>query len=208
MLELTEEDFAQRQPQADADNVLARTLPAEHVPRENPDYQIVNGQRKRRQRQCKVCSNRKRSVGKRQATKYYCPGCSSSDKARYITNAIASFMSDEANSISRTYLCNKDRRRPGCGRDIQSREAGIGAGKRKRHRRQQNGGYVESADDNDEDTAENKAESDVADGQSDAVEGEEEGSTAVDIEGVVDGEVEAEVEVEENDQSANSRCEE
>ncbi|KAG6968411.1 hypothetical protein JG687_00003769 [Phytophthora cactorum] len=34
----------------------------EHVPRENPDYQIVNRQRKRRQRQCKVCSSRKRNV--------------------------------------------------------------------------------------------------------------------------------------------------
>ncbi|KAG3008827.1 hypothetical protein PC121_g16779 [Phytophthora cactorum] len=88
MLELTEEDFAQRQPQADAENVLARTLPAEHVLLEKPDYQIFNGQRKRHQRQCKVCSNRKRSVGKRQATKYYCPGCSPSDRAR-------------------TYLCNK-----------------------------------------------------------------------------------------------------
>ncbi|KAG2882222.1 hypothetical protein PC129_g18098 [Phytophthora cactorum] len=46
ILELTEEDFAQSQ--ADAENVLARTLPAEHAPRENPDYQIVNGHRKRR----------------------------------------------------------------------------------------------------------------------------------------------------------------
>ncbi|ETL41843.1 hypothetical protein L916_07240 [Phytophthora nicotianae] len=59
-----------------------------HEPRESPDYQIVNGTQKRRQRQCKVCSNRKRHVGDRRATKYFCAACSPSDKTR-------------------TYLCNK-----------------------------------------------------------------------------------------------------
>ncbi|KAG3157132.1 hypothetical protein PC128_g21722 [Phytophthora cactorum] len=123
-------------------------------------------------------------------------------------------MPDEANPVSRTYLCNKvwphykkniltchqiwrflwnngkDRPRPRCGRDIQKREAGISAGKRKRQRRRQDGVEAESADDNGEDTAEDDAKSDVADGLSD------------------EGEAEGEMEGEENDQSANSRCEE
>ncbi|KAG6973673.1 hypothetical protein JG687_00000748 [Phytophthora cactorum] len=84
----------------------------------------------------------------------------------------------------------KDRPRPRCGRDIQNREAGIGAGKRKRQRRRQDGVDAESADDNGEDTAEDDAESDVADGESD------------------EGEKKGEVEGKENDQSAISQCEE
>ncbi|POM66751.1 Hypothetical protein PHPALM_17337 [Phytophthora palmivora] len=40
------------------------------------------GVRKRRQRQCKVCSILKRHVGERHVIKYYCATCSSSDKAR------------------------------------------------------------------------------------------------------------------------------
>ncbi|ETO83103.1 hypothetical protein F444_02833 [Phytophthora nicotianae P1976] len=59
------------------------TCSAEHEPRENPDYQVVNGVRKRRQRQCNVCSNRKRHIGQRRGTKYYCEGCSKSDQARF-----------------------------------------------------------------------------------------------------------------------------
>ncbi|KAG2944992.1 hypothetical protein PC117_g8821 [Phytophthora cactorum] len=75
-------------------------------------------------------------------------------------------------------------------------------GKRKRQRRRQDGVDAESADDNGEDTAKDDAESDVADGESD--EGEEEGEA----EGEAEGEIEGEIEGEENDQSANSRCEE
>ncbi|POM76564.1 Hypothetical protein PHPALM_6177 [Phytophthora palmivora] len=39
---------------------------------------------------CKVCSIRKRYIGERRATKFYCPGGSSSDKARqkYIANSL------------------------------------------------------------------------------------------------------------------------
>ncbi|ETN05271.1 hypothetical protein PPTG_14044 [Phytophthora nicotianae INRA-310] len=137
---------------------ILSALPADHVPREKPDYQEINGQRKRRQRQCKVCSNRKRSIGERRATKYYCPGCSPSEKTR-------------------TYLCNKngaERPRPRCGRDIQNREAGAGLGKRKRRRRA--GG--EAADE--EDTAEGE---DDAEG-----EGSAEGEDTAEDEDTADGE--------------------
>ncbi|OWZ18542.1 hypothetical protein PHMEG_0007351 [Phytophthora megakarya] len=50
---------------------------------------MVNGQRKRRQRQCNVCSSRKRSIGEHRATKFFCPGCSPSEKARiYLCNKV------------------------------------------------------------------------------------------------------------------------
>ncbi|POM59080.1 Hypothetical protein PHPALM_36187 [Phytophthora palmivora] len=90
MLELTEADFEERQPVSDTPLAIPTTLPTEHVPRESPDFKLINGQHERRQRQCNVCSNRKRHVGERRATKYYCPRCSPSDKARM-------------------YLCNKHR---------------------------------------------------------------------------------------------------
>ncbi|KAG4239404.1 hypothetical protein PC116_g12586 [Phytophthora cactorum] len=48
-------DLFQRQPEPDEGTVVPRSLSAEHVPRENPDYQIVNGQRKRRQRRQRQC---------------------------------------------------------------------------------------------------------------------------------------------------------
>ncbi|KAG3081094.1 hypothetical protein PC121_g6578 [Phytophthora cactorum] len=57
MLDMKKDDFTQRPPPDDEGESIPRSLPADHVLRENPDYQIVNGQRKRRQRQCKVCSN-------------------------------------------------------------------------------------------------------------------------------------------------------
>ncbi|POM72257.1 Hypothetical protein PHPALM_11057 [Phytophthora palmivora] len=128
MLELTEEDFAE-------------VAPFGSCASRNPDYHIVNGQRKRRQRQCKVCSIRKRHIGERRATKFYCPGCSSSDKARtYLCN----------NKVwphykNNTFTCHQiwhfqwkngaERPRPRCGRDIQNREAGGSTGKWKSHRR-------------------------------------------------------------------------
>ncbi|KAE8958506.1 hypothetical protein PR001_g31031, partial [Phytophthora rubi] len=135
MLELSEEDFAE----VDMSDAVPRSLPSDHVPRENPDYQIIHGQRKRRQRQCKVCSIRKRFVGERRATKFYCPGCSPSDKARtYLCNKVWPHYKNN------TLTCHQiwhfqwkngtERPRPRCGRDIQNREAGGGAGKRKRRR--------------------------------------------------------------------------
>ncbi|KAG6959138.1 hypothetical protein JG688_00010212 [Phytophthora aleatoria] len=161
--------FDYRPPPDDEGEPIPRSLPADHVPRENPDYQIVNGQRKRRQRQCKVCSNRKRSVGERRATKYYCPGCSLSDKARtYLCNKVW------PHTKNNTLTCHQiwhfqwnngaNRPRPRCGRDIQRREAGSGAGKRKRHRRslsgQDNDNAAEATER--EDTAEEEAAEDTA----------------------------------------------
>eukprot|EP00644_Phytophthora_capsici_P003017 jgi/Phyca11/102831/e_gw1.7.965.1 len=167
MLDLTKEDFDQRQPQVDGVNLVTRSMPAEHVPRENPDYQIVNGQRKRRQRQCKVCFNRKRSVGERRATKYYCPGCSPSEKARtYLCNKVWPHVKNNTltcHQIWRLQWNNgKDRPRLRCGRDIQNREAGTSAGKRKRKRSLQGGGNSaeDDEDDNAVDVAENTAEDD------------------------------------------------
>ncbi|ETN09747.1 hypothetical protein PPTG_22826 [Phytophthora nicotianae INRA-310] len=168
MLDLTEEDFAERQPQVGGSGEILSALPADHVPRENPDYQEINGQRKRRQRQCKVCSNRKRSIGERRATKYYCPGCSPSEKTRtYLCNKVWPHWKNN------TLTCHQiwhhqwkngaERPRPRCGRDIQNREAGAGLGKRKRRRRA--GG--EAADE--EDTAEGE---DDAEGEGSA-EGED-----------------------------------
>ncbi|GMF51243.1 unnamed protein product [Phytophthora fragariaefolia] len=66
----------------DDDDEHLAPLPRGHEPTECPDWQIVNGVHKRRQRQCKVCSILKRKIGERRATKYYCAACSTSDTAR------------------------------------------------------------------------------------------------------------------------------
>ncbi|KAG3234859.1 hypothetical protein PI124_g20097 [Phytophthora idaei] len=83
MLDLSEKDFAEHlTPQTTAVSEELPPLPHGHEPQECPEYQVVNGVRKRRQRQCKVCSVLKRRVEERRATKYYCAPCSKSDKAR------------------------------------------------------------------------------------------------------------------------------
>ncbi|POM58673.1 Hypothetical protein PHPALM_36648 [Phytophthora palmivora] len=142
MLELTEADFEERQPVSDTSLAIPTTLPTEHVPRESPDFQLINGQRKRRQRQCKICSNRKRHIGERRATKYYCPGCSPSDKARphFKHNTLTCHQ-----TWHHLWKNGTERPRPRCGRDIQHREAGSSAGKRKRRRRQANSARESSA---------------------------------------------------------------
>ncbi|KAI9988716.1 hypothetical protein PInf_022174 [Phytophthora infestans] len=138
MLELTEDDFDQ---QVDEVDVVARALPAEHVPRENPDFQIINGQRKRRQRQVK-------SVGESKVWAYV--------KNNTLT----------CHQIWHLQWNNdKDRPRPRCGRDIQNREAGIGAGTRKRRRRVQGGeDEHDAAEGSTNDTAEDDAEESTREG--------------------------------------------
>ncbi|ETN02644.1 hypothetical protein PPTG_16248 [Phytophthora nicotianae INRA-310] len=81
MLDLDERSFTDQAPPTDIDSEAFAPMVG-HEAQESPDYQIVNGVRKRRQRQCKVCSLLKRRIGERRATKYYCPTCSPSEKAR------------------------------------------------------------------------------------------------------------------------------
>ncbi|KAE9238173.1 hypothetical protein PF005_g334 [Phytophthora fragariae] len=180
MLDVTEDDFAERQPQVDRAGIVSRTLPNEHIRRENSDFQIVNGQRKRRQYQCKVCPNRKPTVGERRATKFFCPGCSPSDKARtYLCNKV--WPQYKKNTLTCHQIWHfvwnngKDRPKPKCDRDIQNREAGTD-GKRKRYRRVQSGEGYELAEDESRDEEEggniapavdSSAEEDVSDDEED-----------------------------------------
>ncbi|POM58186.1 Hypothetical protein PHPALM_37205 [Phytophthora palmivora] len=133
MLGLRERDFAESpDPEETADGEVLPPLPPGHQSDECPEYQVVHGVRKRRQRQCKVCSILKRRVGERRATKYYCAACSTSDKARvwpqhYPGNLLTC-------SQIWHYKWNNGAKRPipRCGRGIQSRESGGSPGKRKR----------------------------------------------------------------------------
>ncbi|POM62452.1 hypothetical protein PHPALM_28397 [Phytophthora palmivora] len=129
LLQLKKEDFVELHP----------PLQKDHEPVECPGWQFVNGVRKRRQRQCKVCSILKRKVGERRATKYYCTACSKSETARlYLCNK--AWKHYPGNSLTCFQIWHNKwengskRPNPRCGRDIQSRAAGTGGGKeRKRH---------------------------------------------------------------------------
>ncbi|OWY96899.1 hypothetical protein PHMEG_00032715, partial [Phytophthora megakarya] len=48
----------------------------------------VGGIRKRRQRQCKVCTIRKTVSSKRQVTRFYCPKCSNGSKRVYLCDKV------------------------------------------------------------------------------------------------------------------------
>ncbi|ETM97760.1 hypothetical protein PPTG_20060 [Phytophthora nicotianae INRA-310] len=93
---------------------------------------------KRRQRQCKVCSILKRKIGERHATKYFCADCSKSDKAQlFLCNK--AWKHYPGNSMTCFQIWHKwdngaKRPRPRCGRDIQSRAAGTGGGKKRERR--------------------------------------------------------------------------
>ncbi|POM70573.1 Hypothetical protein PHPALM_12963 [Phytophthora palmivora] len=121
------------------DDLLA-PLSADHEPFESPDWQVVkDGIRKRRQRQCKVCSILKRKVGERRTSKYYCAGCSKSDNARlYLCNK--AWKHFPGNSMTCFQIWHNrwengtKRPRPRCGRDIQTRAAGTGGGQKHTHR--------------------------------------------------------------------------
>ncbi|KAG2856987.1 hypothetical protein PC113_g11085 [Phytophthora cactorum] len=118
----------------------------------------------REQHTQEVCSNRKRSVGERQATKYYCPGCSLSDEASKVW----------PHTKTNTLTCHQiwhfqwnngtNRPRPRCGRNIQRHKASSGAGKRKRHRRSLSGQDNDNAAETTEreDTADEHAAEDTA----------------------------------------------
>ncbi|KAG2847099.1 hypothetical protein PC111_g897 [Phytophthora cactorum] len=143
MLDMKKDDFTQRPPPDDEGESIPRSLPADHVLRENPDYQIVNGQRKRRQRQCKVCSNE-----------------SAASESVELPSTIAQ---DVVFRTKQERICiwhfqwnnGANRPRPRCGRNIQRREAGSGAGKRKRHPRSLSG-------QNNDNAAEEEAAEDTA----------------------------------------------
>ncbi|EGZ30635.1 hypothetical protein PHYSODRAFT_475315, partial [Phytophthora sojae] len=125
LLDLSESDFAE-QVSFPCSGDVPPPLPPGHEPQECPEYQYVNGVRKRQQRQCKVCSVLKRRVGERRATKYYCAACSKSDKGRYVDVCYQIWHHKWENGTKRP--------KPRCGRDFQSREVGANksAGKRKR----------------------------------------------------------------------------
>ncbi|KAG3193920.1 hypothetical protein PC128_g9795 [Phytophthora cactorum] len=178
MLDMKKDDFTQRPPPDDEGESIPRSLPADHVLRENPDYQIVNGQRKRRQRQCKVCSNESAASESVELPSTIAQDVVFRTKQGKFFAALV-LKVKPAISMCRTYLCNKvwphtknntltchqiwhfqwnngaNRPRPRCGRNIQRREAGSGAGKRKRHPRSLSG-------QNNDNAAEEEAAEDTA----------------------------------------------
>ncbi|EGZ29517.1 hypothetical protein PHYSODRAFT_471805 [Phytophthora sojae] len=141
-------------------------LQKDHEPVECPDWQIVNGVRKRRQRQCKACSILKRKVGERCATKYYCAACSKSDTARYVVHFgevgdvyLTSFLQFvpkhyPGNSMTCFLIWHnkwengRKRPHPRCGRDIQARAASTGGDKKRK--RQDSEEDAEEKEDKDE----------------------------------------------------------
>ncbi|KAG3132998.1 hypothetical protein C6341_g22729 [Phytophthora cactorum] len=159
MFDLSEKDFAEHPtPQTTAVGEEPPPLPHGHEPQECPEYQVVNGVRKRRQRQCKVCSVLKRRVEERRATKYYCAACSKSDKARiwpqhYPGNAMSCYQIWHHKGGN-----GAKRPTPRCRRGFQSREAGETEAAGKRKRRRQSGDEVEEEDRDDEHSG-SKAES-------------------------------------------------
>ncbi|KAG4054282.1 hypothetical protein PC123_g10592 [Phytophthora cactorum] len=160
MLDMKKDDFAQRPPPDDEGESIPRSLSADHVPRENLDYQIVN-------------DNASAVNGNARSAR---------------TESAASESVKPANNMCRTYLCSKvwphtktntltchqiwhfqwnngtNRPRPRCGRDIQRHKASSGAGKRKRHRRSLSGQDNDNAAETTEreDTADEHAAEDTA----------------------------------------------
>eukprot|EP00644_Phytophthora_capsici_P003438 jgi/Phyca11/116695/e_gw1.31.165.1 len=152
MLDLSEQDFAEHVSYTCSTAVGEELppLPRGHEPQECPEYQIVNGVRKRRQRQCKVCSVLKRRVGERRATKYYCAACSKSDKAQYVRSYHKKCNAMSCYQIWHYKWENGAKRpTPQCGRGFQSREARQTEGGRNRKRRRQS---REEDEDSDEDS--------------------------------------------------------
>ncbi|KAG2942070.1 hypothetical protein PC115_g1604 [Phytophthora cactorum] len=127
MLDMKKDDFTQRPPPDDEGESIPRSLPADHVLRENPDYQIVNGQRKRRQRQCKVCSN----------------------------ESAASESVELPSTIAQDVVFRTKQGKFFAALVLKRREAGSGAGKRKRHPRSLSG-------QNNDNAAEEEAAEDTA----------------------------------------------
>ncbi|RLN90539.1 hypothetical protein BBJ28_00023911, partial [Nothophytophthora sp. Chile5] len=89
-------------------------------------FVTVAGVKKHPQRQCKVCLNRKARVGKRQATKNFCPGCTTNDKTRtYLCNRVWPHYPGNTLTYHQIwhYLWDYGRKRPKprAGRDIQMR---------------------------------------------------------------------------------------
>ncbi|ETL86523.1 hypothetical protein L917_14045 [Phytophthora nicotianae] len=78
LLAMKREVFVERSTASDVNSDAEDIAPftRDHEPVECPDWLVVNGVRKRRQRQCKVCSILKRKIGERRATKYFCASCS------------------------------------------------------------------------------------------------------------------------------------
>ncbi|EGZ27546.1 hypothetical protein PHYSODRAFT_247083 [Phytophthora sojae] len=137
----------------DEDAELMAPLQKDHELLECPDWQAVNGVRKRRQRQCNVCSILKRYVGEYRATKYYCAACSKSDTARlYLCNM--AWKHYPGNSMTCFQIWHNKwengskRPHPRCGRDIQARAAGTGGGKKLK--RQDSEEDAEEKEDDDE----------------------------------------------------------
>ncbi|POM57293.1 Hypothetical protein PHPALM_38209, partial [Phytophthora palmivora] len=101
---------------------------------EFPEWtQIREVVRKRPQHQCKVCSIRKKKVGQRSATRFYCGTCSDGNKRVYLCDRIR-----PEHYPGNSMTCNQiwhlkwkngeERPRPRVGRDIQLR----GLGKKRR----------------------------------------------------------------------------
>ncbi|POM79443.1 Hypothetical protein PHPALM_2889, partial [Phytophthora palmivora] len=129
LLQLTSGDFTEQVIDNTGGDDLLAPLSADHEPFESPDWQVVkDGIRKRRQRQCKVCSILKRKVGERRTSKLYL--CNKASQRQ--RGSAASFIQIWYNRWEN----GTKRPRPRCGRDIQTRAASTGGGKKSKRRGQ------------------------------------------------------------------------
>ncbi|POM62943.1 hypothetical protein PHPALM_27847 [Phytophthora palmivora] len=93
------------------------------------EWTEVNDIRKRRQRQCKVCTIRKTTRAKRQMTRFYCPKCSRGSKRVYLCDKVRQGHYQVNNLTCYEIwhqLCRNgtERPQPRCGRGIQTRAPG------------------------------------------------------------------------------------
>ncbi|KAG2823410.1 hypothetical protein PC111_g10241 [Phytophthora cactorum] len=152
MLDMKKDGFAQRPPPDDEGESIPRSLSADHVPRENLDYQIVNDN-------ASAVNGNARSARTESAA---------SESVR-LPSTIAQ---DVVFRTKQERICiwhfqwnnGTNRPRPRCGRNIQRHKASSGAGKRKRHRRSLSGQDNDNAAETTEreDTADEHAAEDTA----------------------------------------------
>lgn len=83
LLALTSDDFALGNATSPP-RELFLPVSSDHQLLESPDYQTLGDTKRRRSRQCKVCSLLKTSTKERQRSKYYRPACSEGT-AQYVS---------------------------------------------------------------------------------------------------------------------------
>ncbi|POM60687.1 hypothetical protein PHPALM_30417 [Phytophthora palmivora] len=156
MLELTASDFANvtLSPAQPTQSDTAARVTLQHKPTTFQAWSLFGKEkehRKRPQHQCKVYSLRKREIGERCASRFFCAACSDGDKFVYLCDRVR-----PAHYPGNTLTCfqiwhskwknGSERPRPFVGRDIQMR--GLGKkGKKKRRRSSANQDEDEREDD-------------------------------------------------------------